>query len=110
MKLKTFISNECCNLVSQSCIGVDFKGRRFNKEGNCFVIDDEPKGCDFFRNCVLPIAHHRGCYNEVAGDYSFIDKKLKKDKARFCECGNKLEKSERLCKKCTNLKKKRKNK
>lgn len=108
MKLKAFIKNECCNYVSQSCIGADLNVRMFNKTGTCFILEDEPKGCEFFRNCVLPIAHHRECYNEVAGDYSFIDKKVKMSKARLCSCGIKLEKSERLCKKCTRLKKRKK--
>ncbi len=105
MNLKTFVQNECCNFVSQICIGVDLYGRRFNDTAKCFILLDEPIACEYFRTCVLPVAHHRGCYNEVAGDYSFIDKKLKMNKARLCDCGVKLEKSERLCKKCTRLKK-----
>jgi hypothetical protein len=108
MKLKAFIKNECCNYVSQSCIGADFRGRKFNETGTCFILEDEPKGCKFFRDCVLPTAHHRDCYNEVAGDYSFIDKKVKMDKPRYCGCGVKLEKSVRLCKKCAKKKGKKK--
>jgi hypothetical protein len=108
MKLKAFIHNECCNWVSQACIGADFNIHRFNETGNCIILEDEPEACKFFRTCVLPLAHHRGCYNEVAGDYSFIDRKVKKEKARYCECKVKLEKSERLCPKCTRKKKRKK--
>jgi hypothetical protein len=97
-------------MVSQACIGAGFKGRKFNDEGTCFVLEDEPRACEFFRVSVLPIAHHRGVYNEVLDQYSFIDKKLKKEKARLCDCGRKLEKSERSCAKCTKLSKKKKRK
>jgi hypothetical protein len=107
-KLKSFISDECSNLVSKYCMGVNFNMQRFNDTGVCVVVrDEDPIACEFFRTCVLPSAHHKGCYNEVAGAYSFIDKKVKIDKARYCGCGVKLEKSVRLCKKCTKLAKKR---
>jgi hypothetical protein len=107
VKLKAFIQNECCNFVSRACIGVAVRGRRFNKTGDCFILLDEPKACEFFRDCVLPTAHHRGYHNELAGDYSFIDKKVKMANIRYCGCGVKLEKSVRLCKKCTKLSKKK---
>jgi hypothetical protein len=94
-------------MVSKSCIGVAFRGRRFNGSSDCLVLEDEPMACEFFRTCVLPIAHDRGCYNDIAGDYSFIDKEVKMSNARYCGCGVKLEKSVRLCKKCTKLAKKK---
>jgi hypothetical protein len=110
MRLKAFIKNECCNFVSQACIGADYNMHRFNDTNACVILEDEPKACKFFRECVLPIAHHRGVHNEVVDQYSFVDKKLKKEKNRYCDCGKKLEKSERSCAKCTKLSKKKKRK
>jgi hypothetical protein len=103
--LHNFIVLECCNFVRNSCVGVSSTGM-FNNTGICVVIGEEPKHCDYFKDCVIPTSKHRMCYNEILNKYSDVDNTIKRVKIRTCQCGSKLDKGERLCSLCKKTKRK----
>jgi len=100
MKLKSFISNECCNYIRNECVGVGFTAM-FSIDSICNVLlKKDPEPCDFFKNAVLPLAEHKGFYTSINNEYSRIDKTVKLYKKRLCECGAKLDKGAKFCNKC----------
>ena len=97
--LASFIKHECCNFVSDGCLGVDFSKNLFNPGDVCFVLKDR-KPCKFFEDCVLEVAKHRGCFDRVFGEYQDINLSISSKGVRRCECGSELLKRERYCEKC----------
>ena len=48
--LNSLVRNECCNLVQDSCLGVNLSGKRFRNEGVCWIFQKKP--CKYFTDCV----------------------------------------------------------
>jgi hypothetical protein len=73
MKLNKFISENCCNWVSGSCIGV-WNLSRFNDTNICHPINkEELLSCNYFEKIVLPWAIKLGCHEELVDEYSQVD-------------------------------------
>ncbi len=99
ISLASFVKQECCNFVSDECLGVDVFGKRFREQGICWIF--KKKLCVFFARCVLPVAKDKG-YGNVISQYQKIDinSELKELKVRSCSCGVGLPKGKKLCEKC----------
>ncbi len=109
LTLTSFIRNECANIIRQTeCLGIDVLGKRFRREGPCYVLKQDP--CGYFVKCVLPIAKQRG-YGNVISQYQRIDinSELKKVKVRKCGCGEDLPKGKKFCEKCRKKKRQKTN-
>ena len=93
--LNSLVRNECCNLVQDSCLGVDLFGKRFRNEGECWIFNKNP--CSFFTTSVLPLEPQlTEKYRKLTGDI-----RVESHESRFCECGEyELRKRERYCPKC----------
>lgn len=73
MKLNEFISKNCCNYVTGSCIGV-LGNSRFNNTNICHLINkEELLPCNYFEKVVLPYAIKLGCHEELVNSYSQVD-------------------------------------
>ncbi len=106
LTVNSFIKQECANYVSDGCLGVDLRGKGFNVDGKCWVLKDH-RPCKYFEDCVLGYAKHLGCYEKIFSEYQNINLTIKnKQETRICECGNELQKRERLCEKCKAKKRK----
>ena len=92
--LTPFVKQECCNFVSDECLGIDLFGKRFRNQGICYI--EEKKPCSFFASCVLPLAIQNG-YSNVVRQYEKIDQPIK---IRTCECGVVLSKGRQYCDIC----------
>jgi hypothetical protein len=94
MTLFDLVRQECCNFVSDECLGIElFSNKRFKEEGGkCWIIDEGTQ-CDFFVRCVLPLAP------ELSEKYREIDSSIKEAK-RCSNCGNKIGNNERKCTIC----------
>ena len=97
--LASFVKLECCNFVSDECLGIDVFGKRFREQGICYIV--EKKLCVYFLRCVLSIAKEKG-YGNVISQYQKIDidAELKGIKVRNCSCGTELPKGKKFCDKC----------
>ncbi len=99
IKLSAFVKQECANFSNSECLGIDVFGKRFRKQGICFILENKP--CAYFVRCVLPIAKERG-YCKVISSYQKIDidSKLMKFETRKCECGIAIQKGKQICENC----------
>ncbi len=97
--LNSLVKSECCNYVSDSCLGIDFSRKVFNTENVCFLLIKKKhrKPCRFFAISVLPLKLQLiEKYRKLTRDTQAESYKL-----RLCECGKEfLRKRERFCEKC----------
>ena len=116
--LNSHVRNECCNLVSDECLGTNVNGNRLKRNSKTTIIYQYPyeleyknaglcwvqEGvtCDYFERFVLP---GNGNKAAIAKEYKKCVSGIKKQKLRFCECGAVLAKGARYCEKCRKKKK-----
>ena len=98
MTLFDLVRQECCNFVSDECLGIElFSNKRFKEEGGkCWIIDEGTQ-CDFFVRCVLPLASELK-EKYVALTIHVLDDAHKAEKK--CNCGGAIPKGKQLCSKC----------
>ena len=102
--LNSLVRNECCNLVQDSCLGVDLFGKRFRNEGECWIFNKNP--CSFFTTSVLPLEP------QLTEKYRKLtkDTRVESHESRLCECGEyELRRRERFCEKCRKKRRQRTN-
>ena len=103
-----FLSDECHGSLVGKCIGGDVNGGRLKRESQTAVIYQYPyeleyknaglcwvqEGitCDYFEQAVLPSGNEA-----IAEEYKKCVSGIKKQKLRFCECGDILSGNERKC-------------
>ena len=118
MTLFDLVRQECCNLVSDECLGTNVNGNRLKRNSKTTIIYQYPyeleyknaglcwvqEGitCDYFERFVLP---GNGNKAAIAKEYKKCVSGIKKQKLRFCECGAVLAKGARYCEKCRKKKK-----
>jgi hypothetical protein len=105
--LASFVKQECCNLVSGECLGLNADNTRFRNQGKCYIT--ERRQCEYFTRVLLPLSNQKGCYDKIISDYQSIDLAIKKERVRQCECGRELSKRERFCKSCRKKRRQRTN-
>ena len=104
-----FLSDECHGSLVGKCIGGDVNGGRLKRESQTAVIYQYPyeleyknaglcwvqEGitCDYFERFVLPGNGNKA----IAEEYKKCVSGIKKQKLRFCECGDILSGNERKC-------------
>ena len=104
-----FLSDECHGSLVGKCIGGDVNGGRLKRESQAAVIYQYPyeleyknaglcwvqEGitCDYFERFVLPGNGNKA----IAKEYKKCVSGIKKQKLRFCECGDILSGNERKC-------------
>ena len=68
MTLHRLVDRQCCNLVSNVCLGVGLVWDRFREDrGECWVKNQLP--CKFFTKCVLPLSPElTDDYIQITGD------------------------------------------
>ena len=104
-----FLSDECHGSLVGKCIGGDVNGGRLKRESQAAVIYQYPyeftypnaglcwvqEGitCDYFERFVLLGNGNKA----IAEEYKKCVSGIKKQKLRFCECGDILSGNERKC-------------
>ena len=104
-----FLSDECHGSLVGKCIGGDVNGGKLKRESQTAVIYQYPyeleyknaglcwvqEGitCDYFERFVLPGNGNKA----IAKEYKKCVSGIKKQKLRFCECGDILSGNERKC-------------
>ncbi len=117
MTLFDLVRQECCNLVSDECLGTNVNGNRLKRNSKTTIIYQYPyeleyknaglcwvqEGitCDYFERFVLLGNGNKA----IAKEYEKCVSGIKKQKLRFCECGAELAKGARYCEKCRKKKK-----
>tara|TARA_B100002003_G_C13954781_1_gene462739 strand:+ start:76 stop:495 length:420 start_codon:yes stop_codon:yes gene_type:complete len=109
--LSDLVQQECCNLVSDECIGTNVNGGSLKRNskttiiyqypyefvcpnaGKCWVLEGIP--CDYFERQVLPLAKLIKNDSTLVNEYEKLCKK-----PRYCECGAELAKREQCCQRC----------
>ena len=100
--LMSFVSQECCNFVSNECIGGDVHMNRFKGQGICYIAEKKP--CAFFTKCVLPLAP------ELTKKYSKLDRSILIYETKRCKCGKEIDSNKRKCANCIAYTRKLRNK
>ncbi len=47
------VRQECCNLISNVCVGMTLRGTRFREMGKCWIA--EKKKCQYYNKCIYPL-------------------------------------------------------
>ena len=48
------VKQECCNLISNECMGMTTRGTLFRERGNCWIAEGDQ--CAYYDKCVHPLA------------------------------------------------------
>jgi len=92
---------ECANFssVNDQCSGLTVLNELFREPGECWIFNNKP--CQYFRDCILPLAKYEGNYEKMLNAYSKLDKAATVNtKIRHCECGEEIAPRQRCCQKC----------
>ena len=101
ISLMSFVMQECCNFVSNECIGVDVHGKEFRSRGICHIAEKKP--CAFFEECVLPLAP------ELTEKYSKLARSIQVYEIKRCKCGKEIDSNKRKCATCIAYTRKQRN-
>jgi hypothetical protein len=109
MTIINLVRQECCNFVSDECLGTNVNGNRLKRNSKTTIIYQYPyeftypnaglcwvqEGitCDYFERFVLPGEGNKA----ITEEYEKCVSGIEKQEPRFCECGNILSGNERKC-------------
>ena len=92
ISLMTLVKQECCNFVSNECLGFDIYSKGFRSQGICHISEKRP--CPYFEKCVLPLAP------ELTEQYSKPDSSVLVHESKRCKCGKEIDSNKRKCIDC----------
>ena len=114
--LSDLVQQECCNLVSDECIGTNVNGGSlkrnskttiiyqypyelvFANAGKCWVLEGIP--CDYFERQVLPLAKRKKGHSAIVEEYRERCRSIEMHEPKFCMCGREIDSNERKCTVC----------